>query len=158
MFVAVDSDELIQRVVALAEMTWREHYSAIIGEKQVDYMLAKFQSLDPIQEQIRNGLVYYLVTLEGKDVGYFSIRVEEEALFLSKLYIKSSESGCGLGCRTLKFIQEHWGAASVRLTVNKGNVTSIRFYENRGFIKTGEVVQDIGGGFVMDDFQMEWIC
>ncbi len=55
----------------------------------------------------------------------------------------------------LTFIQEQWKPGSVRLTVNRENLDSISFYENRGFIKSGEVVQEIGGGFVMDDYQMD---
>ena len=156
MFVEVDSEALIQRVVVMADLIWREHYPAIIGEEQVDYMLGKFQTLESIQEQIDEGFEYYLLKREGADAGYFAVQVEGDALFLSKLYIRGSKSGGGLGSRVLEFIQDHWKPGFVRLTVNNENAASIRFYENRGFIKTGEVVHDIGCGFVMDDYQMEW--
>ena len=43
----------------------------------------------------------------------------------------------------------------VDLTVNKGNLRAQRFYRRRGFVRTEEVVMDIGGGFVMDDFVWE---
>jgi len=156
MFVAVITDELIQRVVELADQIWREHYPAIIGEEQVDYMLSEFQSLEAIRDQIDKGMKYYLVTRNGEDAGYFAVQKEEDALFLSKLYINSSESGCGLGSQALRFIQDCWKPDCVRLTVNRGNAASILFYENRGFTKSGEVIQEIGGDFVMDDYQMEW--
>jgi RimJ/RimL family protein N-acetyltransferase len=39
--------------------------------------------------------------------------------------------------------------------VNKNNVNSIKVYEKLGFKKTGPVIQDIGNGFVMDDYKME---
>ena len=156
MFVVVKTGQLIQRVVVLAEHIWGEHYPAIIGEEQVSYMLSEFQSVEAIREQIDKGMKYYLVIRDREDVGYFAVQVEGDVLFLSKLYIRASDSGCGLGSQSLKFIQDHWGVRSVRLTVNKKNSDSILFYENRGFIKTAEVVLEIGGGFVMDDFQMEW--
>ncbi len=158
MFVVVASDVLIHRVVMLAELIWREHYPAIIGEEQVEYMLEKFQRIEAIRDQIDMGMEYYLVTRDGEDAGYFAVQVEDGDLFLSKLYIKSSESGRGLGGAALNFIQDCWKPGKVRLTVNKENSESIRFYESRGFIKTGEVVQEIGGGFVMDDYKMERIC
>ena len=43
----------------------------------------------------------------------------------------------------------------ITLTVNKYNISTITAYEKLGFINTGPVVQDIGGGFIMDDYAME---
>jgi hypothetical protein len=40
------------------------------------------------------------------------------------------------------------------LTVNKQNPT-LDWYRRRGFVCTGSLVQEIGGGFVMDDYRME---
>jgi hypothetical protein len=39
--------------------------------------------------------------------------------------------------------------------VNRHNSDTIKAYESLGFQNVGTVVQDIGGGFVMDDYQME---
>lgn len=154
--VAVDSDELIRRVVVLAGQIWGEHYPAIIGDEQVAYMLGEFQSFAAIRGQIDKGMEYFLLIYNGEDAGYFAVQVEGEGLFLSKLYVKRSQAGKGLGSQMLAFVQERWRAERVRLTVNKENLDSIRFYQNHGFSKTGEVVLDIGGGFVMDDYLMEW--
>jgi RimJ/RimL family protein N-acetyltransferase len=41
------------------------------------------------------------------------------------------------------------------LTVNKYNSSSITAYQKLGFIIIGEIVMDIGNGFIMDDFEME---
>jgi len=41
------------------------------------------------------------------------------------------------------------------LTVNKNNSHSIAWYSRMGFTNAGPILQDIGGGFVMDDFRME---
>jgi ribosomal protein S18 acetylase RimI-like enzyme len=41
------------------------------------------------------------------------------------------------------------------LTVNKNNVNAIKAYEKMGFRNVGSLVQDIGDGFVMDDYAME---
>ena len=40
------------------------------------------------------------------------------------------------------------------LTVNKGN-PSVQAYQRLGFSIAAEIVMDIGGGFVMDDYRME---
>jgi ribosomal protein S18 acetylase RimI-like enzyme len=47
------------------------------------------------------------------------------------------------------------GLRKIVLTVNKNNTNAIRAYERIGFKKTGSLVQDIGSGFVMDDYAME---
>ncbi|MHB8159225.1 MAG: hypothetical protein ACYDGS_01805 [Thermoleophilia bacterium] len=38
--------------------------------------------------------------------------------------------------------------------MNRQNAGAISFYERAGFRTEGVVVQDIGSGFVMDDFRM----
>ena len=43
----------------------------------------------------------------------------------------------------------------ISLTVNRNNLNSIKAYENAGFKNTGELIQDIGHGYVMDDYSME---
>ena len=40
------------------------------------------------------------------------------------------------------------------LTVNKRNAATIDCYLRMGFKNAGSVIQDIGGGFVMDDYRM----
>jgi len=46
------------------------------------------------------------------------------------------------------------GAARVILNVNKHNMRAIRAYERAGFSVVDAVVNEIGGGYVMDDFIM----
>ena len=43
---------------------------------------------------------------------------------------------------------------TITLTVNKNNSNSIKVYEKIGFINIEKLVQDIGCGFVMDDYKM----
>ena len=65
--------------------------------------------------------------------------------------------GKGYGRRALQFAEalaREQGLGRIRLTVNKNNRNSIRAYERFGFTIAGPVVQDIGSGFVMDDYVM----
>ena len=59
--VQVKTKEQIAGVEALAFEIWHEHYIPIIGVKQVEYMLKKFQSQEAISEQIEEGCSYYLI-------------------------------------------------------------------------------------------------
>ena len=160
MFIEVLTDGQLDLVDELAIEIWNEHYVPIIGKKQVDYMLEKFQSKKVMKEQIEKGYIYFLVEDEGRNIGYIGIEPSEDELFLSKLYLKSSERGKGFGKKAVKFLEELAGEkklGKISLTVNKNNVKSIAAYEKIGFKNTGSIVMDIGGGFVMDDYKMEKI-
>ena len=106
------------------------------------------------------GYQYYLISNGGNSVGYIGIRLEEETLFLSKLYTLSTERGSGIGSQAIEFVKElalSNQLGKVTLTVNKNNSNSIAAYEKIGFKVTGDVCADIGEGYVMDDYQMELI-
>jgi ribosomal protein S18 acetylase RimI-like enzyme len=152
----VESDDQIVQVVSLAREIWHEHYTPIIGQKQVDYMLEKFQSLGAINAQLRDGYEYYLATHNSQNAGYAAIipNANDATLMLSKLYVRNSVRGCGLGKSILQFVEElcrKRGFKTVWLTVNKNNANSIAWYLRMGFRNAGSVVQDVGGGFVMDE-------
>ena len=142
----------------LAINIWNEHYIPIIGKQQVDYMLDKFQSASAMEDQVANGAMYYLLEHNSQMVGYFSFSIIEDFLFLSKLYVLSSSRGNGIGREALSFMQQQTkdsGLKKIQLTVNKYNTNSIKAYEKMGFNRIDEVVQDIGNGYVMDDFVLE---
>ena len=158
--VEVQSKEQVAEVARLADITWREHYTPIIGQAQVDYMLEKFQSEEAIADQIAEGYQYYLLTEEGAGKGYLAVvqDKDENSLFLSKIYVLKSARGCGYGRKLLAYAENlcrEQGLKTIWLTVNKNNTASIAWYLEMGFSKTGPIVQDIGNGFVMDDYRME---
>jgi diamine N-acetyltransferase len=143
----------------LAKTIWTEHYTPIIGKKQVDYMLDKFQSVEAISNQISDsGYHYYIIRDDNKNTGYIGIQPIDKELFLSKIYVKSSERGKGYGREAMQFIENFAKKKKLKkitLTVNKNNTNSINAYEKMGFSCVASIVQDIGNGFVMDDFKME---
>jgi RimJ/RimL family protein N-acetyltransferase len=155
----VRTSEEIAKVVALARMIWVEHYSPLIGREQVNYMLDNFHSPEAIENEIpEKGFKFFLLENDGRDVGYLSFVTREDALFLSKLYILSSERGQGLGKRALAFLRDQAkrnNRQRIALTVAKKNSGSISAYEKIGFEKTGEVKTEIGQGCIMDDIAME---
>lgn len=160
-FVPVTSARQINLCERLAYDIWQEHYVPIIGLKQVNYMLENFQSAEAIGKQIVDEqYAYFLIKLEEIFIGYFSLQTdpEDNSLFLSKIYLLSGQRGRGLGRQTFDYIQKLAKEADcqrIHLTVNKNNKETISFYESCGFTNTGSVVQDIGEGYVMDDFKME---
>lgn len=160
-FIPVTTPQHISLCERLAYDIWQEHYVPIIGTKQVNYMLENFQTAEAIGKQIvEEQYAYFLIKLEDIYIGYFSLRTDaaDKSLFLSKIYLLEGQRGRGLGRQTFDYIQQvaaESGCERIHLTVNKNNTKTIAFYEACGFENTGSVVQDIGEGFVMDDFRME---
>lgn len=138
----------------LAGRCWRPHYTPIIGDAQVDYMLAKFQSAAAVLEQIAGGRDYRLIENEAQPLGYLATDLEEDHLFLSKLYVLPQHQGCGIGRWAIEQLVGRHPGLAIRLTVNIHNLGTIAFYEQVGFIKDGPLVTDIGAGYVMDDWMM----
>jgi len=146
-------------ISVLAKNIWTEHYTPIIGLDQVNYMLEKFQSEIAIQNQINiDSFKYYLIINENTVIGYLSIKNNDDALFLSKIYIDKSCRGKVFGKIAINFIEKKakdLNCQKIYLTVNKYNINSIMAYQKMVFIKTEELVIDIGNGYTMDVFRME---
>jgi len=159
MFHNVSTVDDINELVIIAREIWREHYPPIIGIEQVEYMLENFHSKDAITVELtQHSYAYYLIKNNNGVIGYIGIQLKGDNLFLSKIYIRSSERGNGIGKASMKFIKElakENNMNRISLTVNKNNTGSIAAYYRLGFIKTGDICVDIGGGFKMDDIQME---
>jgi RimJ/RimL family protein N-acetyltransferase len=159
-FHEVKSDSNLALIENMANTIWHEHYTPIIGTEQVIYMLDKFQSVSTMRDQINQGYQYFLINFNDNAVGYLSFEKRDNVLFLSKVYLLKSERGKGIGRKAMEFVTSlarGSNCTKVALTVNRFNQNSIRAYESAGFEKKGELVQDIGNGFVMDDYLMEKI-
>lgn len=158
-FVPVGSEAQLATAATLAHEIWYEYYVPLIGRAQVDYMVARFQSVPAMAQQMREGYEYFLVERGGRSIGYCAVqpRPAEQSLFLSKLYLLAAERGAGTGRRCMEFIEQlarQRGLKLLWLTVNKGN-PAVNAYKRLGFRVAADLVMDIGDGFVMDDFRME---
>lgn len=156
----VHTETQIAHVARLAQTIWLEHYMPLIGRAQVDYMLVKFQNQNAIAQQIADRYDYYLALQNAEPVGYFAVVLDcsSNSLMLSKLYVERSVRSQGVGRVMLAAAEELARQQSLRiiwLTVNKGNQTSITWYTHMGFKNARPIVQDIGGGLIMDDYRME---
>lgn len=159
-FIRVSSSDQISITAALASEIWHEHYTPIIGVDQVRYMLASFQSIDAIKAQIDNSqLIYFNIHDSGYPVGYLAVQLREKELFLSKFYLKKQARQKGIGRKAMMFIQNMAAENCLKritLTINRNNNDSLTAYKKLGFVCYGEAVNDIGEGYVMDDFLLEY--
>lgn len=156
-FIPLSSQES-QRVFALAQRIWTEHYTELIGPEQVAYMLDTVHSAAAIAEQIDQGMHYELVQIDDRDCAYVAFIAENDHCFLSKLYVDADYRGRGIGSAAIERVRQfaiEKQLPCIRLGVNKGNDASIAMYQARGFQMKEDISIDIGGGFVMDDHLMQ---
>jgi GNAT superfamily N-acetyltransferase len=153
--VDINNEDEIKLLSHLASSIVKEHFDPIVGVAQNDYMIDKFQSVTAITEQLRNGYQYYLVENENAIlIGFVAFYKCKEELHLSKFYLRKEERGKGIAKDMLLFIKHKAREAqisSIVLNVNRNN-DAIKAYEKIGFRKIREEMNDIGNGFVMDDF------
>ena len=151
-----EAKELSQMAIPI----WKEYFLPMISEDQINYMLIKFQSEKAIYDQIEDrGYKYGFIFNGTEKVGYFAIRPEEDSLFISKIYLTKENRGKGLGSKTLDEILDIGRILKKKrayLTVYRNNKHSIDVYKTKGFVIAEEKKADIGNGFYMDDYIMEY--
>ncbi len=145
----------------LAEQSWNSAYATILSPKQIEYMLMQMYSEEEISAQMQNPHYhYYIILKEGVEAGFigFQFHYEKDTTKLHRIYLLEEYKGKGLGKRGLQFIKEKVSASfdsRIILNVNKDNPAK-QVYESQGFTVFHEEVFDIGNGFVMDDYLMEF--
>ena len=159
-FVQVKDKNQVSRLVLLAKEIWEEYYPAIISQLQIAYMIDTVQSPAAIENQMKEGMQYYLVVNDGEEIGYLAYTVEQgNKVFLSKIYIKREFRSKGNGRKVFEFITQQARnnrCKKIWLTVNKHNKAAIDIYLKTGFTITESVKKEIGNGFYMDDYVMEY--
>jgi len=154
------TEEQLPAIAALADIIWRACYPGIITMEQIDYMLARMYAPSVLRDEIRSqGIQYDCLLMDDKMAGFAScgLTTEPGVTKLHKLYLLPEFHGRGLGSRLLQHVERkvhHLDARRLILSVNKRNAKAIAAYQRNGFVIADSVVNDIGGGFVMDDFIM----
>ena len=151
--------EDLATVRALAQEIWPACYKEIISAAQIEYMLEQMYSLEQLRADAAAGIAFDLL-LEGEvPIGFASYGAtgNHGECKLHKLYLLPSHHGRGLGSLLIRHVidtMKKRGFATLVLNVNKRNAAAIAAYRRNGFVTREEVVIDIGGGFVMDDYVM----
>lgn len=155
----VKSEEDIKAFGELADKIWHEYFPCILEKEQIDYMVDMFFSHKAMTDSINDGYEFYFVKLGEENIGFIAIHPEEEKLFLSKLYLAKNHRGRGYASRMMDFVKERTvkkGLSKIYLTVNKYNTHTIDVYKHHGFIVIKSAKFDIGKGYIMDDYVMEF--
>ena len=154
-------EEDIEIIRAIAVATWPSTYLDIIGQAQIDYMLDKMYNKGELLKQFMEGHIF-LIAEEGENqfgfAGYSIIGHEERIYKLHKLYVLPSAHGKGVGKILINEVfnqVKDAGGSALQLNVNKHNKAK-DFYLKGGFTIKESVKLDIGEGYFMDDYVMEY--
>lgn len=156
MSVTIQKTQDYDMILHLAQAIWQDHYVPMLGQAQVDYMLARFYSATSLATQAQDGQDFWLILQNNVPKGYIGITAQGEGLyFLNKFYINTSLQGQGIGVQVFEQILAQYSTwKTLRLQVNINNYKSINFYFKMGLKIEKRFVLDIGEGFMMDDFIM----
>lgn len=154
-------EEDVEIIRDIAAATWPSTYLDILGQAQIDYMLDKMYSKGELLKQFMEGHIF-LIAEEGENqfgfAGYSIIEHEERIYKLHKLYVLPSAHGKGVGKILINEVfnqVKDAGGSALQLNVNKHNKAK-DFYLKGGFTIKESVNIDIGEGYFMDDYVMEY--
>ncbi|RZK15595.1 MAG: GNAT family N-acetyltransferase [Pedobacter sp.] len=151
----------IEIIRDIAAATWPSTYLDIIGQNQIDYMLDKMYNKGELLKQLMEGHIFLIAEDNENQFGFagYSIVDHEERIYkLHKLYVLPSAHGKGVGKILINEVfnqVKDAGASALQLNVNKHNKAK-DFYLKGGFTIKESVKIDIGEGYVMDDYVMEY--
>lgn len=148
----------IEQLSIFAQTIFIDYYTNLIGQEQSEYMADLFLSQTAINQLIKSGAIFRMIYKDSIPVGFCEYIKQDNRVFLSKLYVKKEYRKLGFGRLLLNDCIAYARSIdidAIYLTVNKGNINSINVYKHIGFKQIDSVVNDIGNGYVMDDYIME---
>jgi len=145
-------------LVELAGRVWRAHYPAIISAQQIEYMLVQRYKPDLVRQFVARGDLWLAARAGDVLVGFAHGHPLADGDYkLDKLYVDSDWQRRGIGGRLigeLAMRARELGYSRLALRVNRRNKQAIDAYLKHGFAVATVVLEDIGGGFMMDDYVM----
>lgn len=143
----------------LSQKIWPATYGAIISSEQLEYMLELMYSEEALKKQMDEQHEFIIVSDGAEPIGFASFSLVEPAKYkLHKIYILPGSQGKGAGRFVIEQVIKaiiRKGGTALKLNVNRNNKAR-GFYERLGFIMIGEEDIDIGNGYFMNDYIMEW--
>ena len=150
----------VDAVASLAREIWQVAYLELIGQDQIDFMLAqRYSARHMLDELARPDIWWRQLMIDGERAGFSSCHLDaaKGEMKLDKLYVHPRHQRLGLGGRLIADadkLARQQGCQHLVLCVHKRNAPAIAAYGKHGFAVREPVYIDIGGGYVMDDYLM----
>ena len=148
------------------ELAWKifpATYAELIPAEQIPYMMRLMYDDAVLHREFAAGMRFDLITENARPVGYISWHLldadGEKLLRLEKLYLDFACHGRSIGYLALRHVideAKRAGADFISLNVNKQNLRAQKAYLRAGFRRWRSEVEEVGGGFVKDDYVMRY--
>ena len=149
----------VPAISALAREIWQASYPGIITQEQIDFMLEQRYGHERLYDDLEDAHKWLdQAFCEGRRIGFAFSEIYKGEFKLDKLYIHPDVQRQGVGGQLIAHVAVRaakMGYPCVILAVNKRNEKAINSYKKYGFVVREAIVDDIGRGFVMDDYIME---
>jgi diamine N-acetyltransferase len=148
----------VEALVELAGSIWRAHYPGIISLEQIDHMLEQRYRPALVRQFMARGDLWLAARAGETLVGFAHGHPLADGDYkLDKLYVDLDWQRQGIGGALINEVASRAGRRGFTrlvLRVNRNNQQAIDAYLKQGFTVATIHLEDIGGGFVMDDYVM----
>lgn len=156
----IETENDVDTLIPMAHEIWSDHFKTMFDKETLPKLIEAAQSKKAILSQIEDGYQYFFIDQDNRKLGYFAYKIDQSKneLFLSKIYVYSSQRGKGVGKKVLNHLEQlshDVGVSKIALTVNHKNTDSIEAYEKWGFSNLGLIKRQFENGLVVKDVKME---
>jgi len=130
----------------VAQTTWHHTYRASIPEHVREELVGRAYSADSLRQRMGSD-VFLAALRDGEIVGFADfLPLSQTEAELAAIYVLPGMQGQGIGGRLLAAGIARFAAGTrFVLRVERDNVPAQRFYEARGFRRSGEFTEELFG-------------
>lgn len=117
---------------------WKSAYRGVFPDSFINLDTAAKRTEEFLDSIKDDKYIYYLLQESDQTAGIVKTGVENNALEIESFYILNEYRGKGFGSQFIDFIKNSLKPECIRLWVLEDNTRARHFYENNGFVMTGE--------------------
>lgn len=133
---AVKEDSAI--VGEVHSKAWKSAYRGIFPDEYIDADTASKRTAEFLEAIKDTKCTYFLLEEDDRAAGIVKTCEDNNVLEIESIYILDEYRGKGLGRQFMDYIKTQSTCDSIFLWVLETNAKARRFYENNGFVLTGD--------------------
>lgn len=137
---------------------WHEVFDPLMPSEEAEYIFQSWTNPDAVRDAISEGYEYGYILVGDERIGLYSYRIQDDGRFyINKLYLEADFRGKGFGHEALmKMVStaRSEGCSGVYLNVYYRNKRAFDAYIRAGLTDYHRYREDIGHGYIRDDYVM----